>query len=163
MFHPWLVAIFNIKRVCISLIKWTKVTKCVFHQWKTGSVTSVTQFLDCTKHLEFCHIYSSICHFVLKATEKSLLSLECWKNFYSCNSCHVWHARQPQLFYSGRKLIIYNQIFLFKLCGCILAFTKIIFIYIFAGFFLGWNWGQITAPSQTQNNVYFPNFELKLP
>ena len=53
MLHPWLVALFDIKLLCISLIRWTKVTKCVFHQWKTGSVTSITQFLDCTKHMEF--------------------------------------------------------------------------------------------------------------
>ena len=75
MFHLWLVALFSIKLLCISLIRWTKVTTCVYRQWKTGSVTSVTQFSDCTKHMEFCHIYLSIHHFVLKATEKSLLSL----------------------------------------------------------------------------------------
>ena len=76
-FHVPFMTSFNIKLLYISLIRWTKVTKCVFCQWKTGSVTSVTQFLDCTKHMEFCHIYSSIHHFVLKATEKSLLSLIC--------------------------------------------------------------------------------------
>ena len=118
MFHLWLVALFSIKLLCISLIRWTKVTTCVpsVENWKCHKCCTVFRLHKTHGNLPYLFVHTSFC---FKSNRKEfaespfipLKCLECGKaSSHAIVVKFVMHC-QSQLLYSRRKLIIYKQNF----------------------------------------------------